>query len=107
MKDDIASPAPKKSKSRTEKSVKSDKAGSEKNGGKASKGKKQKAEKDPNAPKKPLSAFMLYTNNRRPEIMKKSSGLKITEVSSMIGKEWKELTEEEKNVCGIFINSVL
>lgn len=97
-KDDLSAPAPKKSRSKAEKSNKSDKAASEKNGGKTSKGKKAKAEKDPNAPKKPLTAFMLYTNNRRPEIKKKFSDLKITEISTMIGKEWKDLTDEEKNV---------
>ena len=36
----------------------------DKNGGKSSKHKKQKADRDPNAPKKPLTAFMLYTNSR-------------------------------------------
>lgn len=82
--------------SKAEKSNKSEKAASEKNG-KSSKTKK-KADKDPNAPKKPLTAFMLYTNHRRPEVMKKQPGLKITEVSSHIGAEWKALTEEEKNV---------
>ena len=36
--------------------------------------KKQKAKKnkDPNAPKKPMSAFMLYTNHRRPLIRKEN-----------------------------------
>jgi hypothetical protein len=41
---------------------------------------------------------MLYTNSRRPDVMAKNPGLKITEISTLIGKEWKELTEEEKNV---------
>lgn len=99
-KDSIAVPASKRSKK--EKSTKSDKAASEKNG--KGKSKKVKAEKDPNAPKKPLTAFMLYTNIRRPDIMKKNVGLKITEVSSLIGNEWKKLTEEEKNVRASLIN---
>ena len=30
--------------------------------------------KDPNAPKKPLTAFMLFTNFRRPEIRKANPG---------------------------------
>lgn len=45
-------------------SEKDEKASTEKNGGKSSKAKKEKAYKDPNAPKKPLTAFMLYTNAR-------------------------------------------
>ena len=34
--------------------------------------KKVKKIKDPNAPKKPLTAFMLFTNYRRPMILKKN-----------------------------------
>jgi len=34
----------------------------------AKKEKKQKRLKDPNAPKRPLTAFMLFTNWRRPQI---------------------------------------
>lgn len=30
--------------------------------------------------------------------MKKSQGMKITEISSAIGKEWKAMTEEEQNI---------
>jgi hypothetical protein len=41
---------------------------------------------------------MLFTNKRRPDIMVKTPGLKITEISTVIGKEWKELTNEEKEV---------
>lgn len=91
-------PAPKKGRSKAEKGVKGDKEAAEKNGSKGTKTKKPKAEKDPNAPKKPLTAFMLYTNKRRPEVMKQNPGLKITEISTIIGKEWKELTKEEKDV---------
>jgi hypothetical protein len=41
---------------------------------------------------------MLYTNSRRSEVVGKNPGLKVTDISSIIGKEWKELTEEEKDV---------
>lgn len=94
------SPAPKKSKSKADKSAKSDKASEKGTKGKG-KGKKQKAEKDPNAPKKPLTAFMLYTNKRRPEIMAKTPGTKITEISAAIGKEWTNMTGEEKDVSSM------
>ena len=30
--------------------------------------------------------------------MKKTPGVKITEISTIIGNEWKDLTEDEKNV---------
>jgi hypothetical protein len=87
----------KRSKKAKEKAAKSEKSENEKSTGKGSK-KKQKVKKDPNAPKKPLTAFMLFTNFRRPDIMKKNVGMKITEISTAIGKEWKALTEEEQNI---------
>lgn len=96
--EEISTPAPKRSKSKVDKSAKSEKSIPEKATGKGSRGGKKKADKDPNAPKKPLTAFMLFTNKRRPEIMVKTPGLKITEISTVIGKEWKELTNEEKEV---------
>mmetsp|Transcript_13424 Transcript_13424/g.15074 ORF Transcript_13424/g.15074 Transcript_13424/m.15074 type:complete len:220 (+) Transcript_13424:16-675(+) len=88
----------KKGRGKVEKGSKGDIKDGEKNGGRGGKGKKQKKYKDPNAPKKPLTAFMLYTNKRRPEVMKTHQGLKITEISTIIGKEWKELTKEEKDI---------
>ncbi len=86
-----------KSKGKGGKASKAEKNGNDKPA-KGKRQKKPKAEKDPNAPKKPLTAFMLYTNKRRPEVMKQNVGMKITEISTIIGKEWKELTMEEKNV---------
>lgn len=41
---------------------------------------------------------MLYTNSRRQEVVSKNPGVKVTDVSTIIGKEWKELTDEEKDV---------
>ncbi|CAI2369101.1 unnamed protein product [Moneuplotes crassus] len=86
-----------KSKGKSSKASKADKDKQDKSA-KNKKQKKSKADKDPNAPKKPLTAFMLYTNKRRSEVMKANPGMKITEISTIIGKEWKELTEEEKNI---------
>ena len=60
--------------------------------------KKEKKKKDPNAPKKPLTAFMLFTNHRRPQLLKEKPSIKITEVSCEIGREWKEMNEEQQNV---------
>lgn len=93
---DIA-PSMVKSKGKSSKTSKADKDKQDKSA-KNKKQKKSKADKDPNAPKKPLTAFMLYTNKRRAEVMKENPGMKITEISTIIGKEWKELTDEEKNV---------
>ena len=58
--------------------------------------KKKKRDKDPNAPKKPLTAFMLYTNNRRPHIKKDNPSIVITDISKRIGAEWSAMTDEKK-----------
>ena len=98
IKDPIPQAATKRSKKgKTEKAEKLEKAESDKASSKRSK-KKATSPKDPNAPKKPLTAFMLYTNYRRPDIMKSTPGMKITEISSAIGKEWKSMTDEEQQI---------
>lgn len=56
------------------------------------------AESPENKPKKPLGAFFLYSNQKRNEIKKKDPSLSITEISKVIGADWKSLTEEEKAV---------
>lgn len=60
--------------------------------------------------KKPLSAFMLYTNNRRPIVREEYPGkcidrltnlsaeLKLVELSKIIGAEWGKLSETQKSI---------
>jgi len=57
-----------------------------------------KKEKDPNAPKKALSAYMHFFKSVRPEIVKKLPELasKVTEVAKLIGDRWKAASEKEK-----------
>jgi len=54
--------------------------------------KKEKAER----PKKPLSSYLAFANEIRPEIAEKNPTLKITEVLTEIGKRWGALTAEQK-----------
>ncbi|KAF7828162.1 high mobility group B protein 6-like [Senna tora] len=56
--------------------------------------KKNKKEKDPLKPKHPVSAFILYTNDRRAAILAENKT--ILEVSKITGEEWKNMTEEQK-----------
>ena len=57
---------------------------------------KKRAKKDPNAPKKALSAYMLWLNQTREEIKKDNPGISITELSKKAGVLWKAL--EDKTV---------
>jgi HMG (high mobility group) box/HMG-box domain len=59
--------------------------------------KRSKKLKDPNAPKKPLSAYFLYCADRRPEIKEEEPDLKVTEVSKKLGLEWKALKDSDEN----------
>ncbi|CAG9331765.1 unnamed protein product [Blepharisma stoltei] len=68
-----------------------------KQGGKAKAAKKQKrVKKDKSGPKKPKSAFMFFSQDRRQTLKTEQPDLKITEQSKVIGKEWGELTDAEK-----------
>merc|ERR1711973_986172 len=58
--------------------------------------KKQKKKKDPNAPKRPTSAYFFYAGDVRPGIREENPDMKITEVAKLIGAQWRELDEDEK-----------
>eukprot|EP01061_Rhynchopus_euleeides_P046339 TRINITY_DN874_c0_g1_i1.p1 TRINITY_DN874_c0_g1~~TRINITY_DN874_c0_g1_i1.p1 ORF type:complete len:228 (+),score=150.90 TRINITY_DN874_c0_g1_i1:39-686(+) len=55
-----------------------------------------KAKKDPNAPKKPLTAYFLFANSVRQEIRDENPDFKMTEVTKETGRRWGELDEDDK-----------
>jgi len=55
-----------------------------------------KAPKDPNAPKRPLSAYMLWAAEARGDVVESHPNYSITEVASKLGKMWKKVTASEK-----------
>lgn len=57
---------------------------------------KTKKQKDPNRPKRPLTAFMCYSGARRGQIRTEQPELSMIEISKMIGDEWKNLSLEKK-----------
>ncbi|KAK9669639.1 hypothetical protein RND81_13G145600 [Saponaria officinalis] len=61
-----------------------------------SKKKKPKRKKDPNAPKKPNTAFILFSNAERENIKKEKPGIIFTEVGKLLGEKWRNLSAEEK-----------
>lgn len=56
----------------------------------------QKASKDPNAPKRPMSAFLSYSNSKRSNVKRENPGLTNAEVSRVLASMWKQCTEIEK-----------
>jgi len=56
--------------------------------------KKSKKEKDPLKPKHPISAFLVYANERRAALRQENKN--VVEVAKMTGEEWKKLSDKEK-----------
>lgn len=56
----------------------------------------KKPPKDPNAPKKPLSSYFIFSNERRAVMAKQMPDKKLTELSKLISAEWKELDTATK-----------
>ena len=62
------------------------------------KGKKGKKKKDPNAPKRAMTAFMYFSTVMRPKIKEESPDLAFGDIAKLIGKRYKELSDEDKAV---------
>eukprot|EP00127_Corallochytrium_limacisporum_P004249 Clim_evm194s157 gene=Clim_evmTU194s157 len=58
--------------------------------------KKGKRKKDPNAPKRAMSAFMYYANDVRAVLRQKHPDLKITQIAQMIGEQWQNMNEKQR-----------
>ena len=52
--------------------------------------------KDPNAPKRPMSAYMLWLNASREKIKSDHPGISITGLSKKVGEIWKGMSKEKK-----------
>lgn len=57
---------------------------------------KKKTRKDPSAPKRPMSAFLHFSQGRRQSIKKQNPDIQNTEVSKMLGDLWRNATSKEK-----------
>jgi len=56
----------------------------------------KRAKKDPSAPKRPMSAFLYFSQGRRRQIKGANQQLKNTEVSRMLGEMWRNAPEDER-----------
>uniref|UniRef100_A0AAR2JFH7 FACT complex subunit SSRP1 n=1 Tax=Pygocentrus nattereri TaxID=42514 RepID=A0AAR2JFH7_PYGNA len=57
---------------------------------------KEKKVKDAGAPKRPMSAYMLWLNSSRERIKAENPGISITEISKKAGEMWKRLDKSRK-----------
>ena len=52
---------------------------------------------DPTKPKRPMNAYMMFATEKRKQIQKDKPELKMTEISKLLGVEWRGLSEDEKS----------
>ena len=58
--------------------------------------KEEKKVKDPAAPKKAHSSYIIYANEHRAKVMEENPGKKIGEIGKILGDMWNGLSEKEK-----------
>ncbi|KAL0838667.1 hypothetical protein ABMA28_016739 [Loxostege sticticalis] len=56
--------------------------------------KSKKREKDANAPKRAATAFMLWLNENRKQIVEENPGIKVTEIAKKGGELWRDLKDK-------------
>ena len=56
----------------------------------------KRSTKDPTAPKRPMSAFLAYSNSRRAALKRQNPKATNSDLSKMLSKSWKELDGEER-----------
>jgi len=52
--------------------------------------------KDPNAPKRSLSAYMFFANEQRETVRSENPGIAFGQVGKVLGERWKALNAREK-----------
>jgi len=58
--------------------------------------KNKKSPKDPDAPKRASGAYVFFTNEMRPIIMKEFPGIKFVDMGRILGERWRALSTDEK-----------
>jgi high mobility group protein B1 len=60
--------------------------------------KRKRQKRHPNAPKRALSAFFFFSNEKRQEVQQQHPEWKVGNIAIELGKQWKSLTDEERAV---------
>ncbi|PIA17844.1 high mobility group box, partial [Coemansia reversa NRRL 1564] len=56
----------------------------------------KKSAEDPNKPKRPLSAYMYFSQEKRPEVKKDNPDATFGSIGKILGQMWTSLAESEK-----------
>ncbi|RLV93240.1 Non-histone chromosomal protein 6 [Spathaspora sp. JA1] len=62
----------------------------------AEKRKATRKKKDPDAPKRSLSAYMFFANENRDIVRAENPGISFGQVGKLLGEKWKALSDDEK-----------
>ncbi|CAL3964137.1 unnamed protein product [Diplocarpon coronariae] len=62
----------------------------------AAKVKPEKKKKDPNAPKRGLSAYMFFANEQRENVREENPGITFGQVGKVLGERWKALNDKQR-----------
>ncbi|KAL1957918.1 hypothetical protein VTO42DRAFT_5310 [Malbranchea cinnamomea] len=69
----------------------------EKSGGRKTKTRGvEKRKKDPNAPKRGLSAYMFFANEMRETVREENPGISFGQVGKILGERWKALSDKQR-----------
>ena len=63
---------------------------------------RKRAKKDPNAPKKPLSAYMLFLQDKRADIKAKYPGCSVADIAKKGGEMWNAQKDRTVSQAGMF-----
>ena len=63
---------------------------------KGEKVKKQRAKKDKDAPKRAISAYFYYNQERRPQILKENPKISNKDIIKQMSQEWNALAADKK-----------
>ena len=55
-----------------------------------------KRKRDPNAPKRPMTAFMYFAREERPKVMKDNPNFSVPEIGKELGARWRKLEDNER-----------
>jgi len=57
---------------------------------------KRRGKKDPNAPKRGLSAYMFFANEQRENVRDENPGISFGQVGKLLGERWKALNDKQR-----------
>lgn len=63
---------------------------------KPKKGRREKKAKDPNAPKRAMTPYLFYSQERRPGAKSENPGMNTRDLSRKMGEEWNAMSEDQK-----------